>query len=282
MPHTTDRFRAADGVQIFTAAWLPDGKPKAVVLLVHGYGEHIMRYRHVAERLVSAGYAFYGLDHRGHGQSDGLRAYFESFDQPVHDLKLYFDQVKAAQPGQKMFLYGHSMGSLISLEFTLRYQDQLAGLILSGTAVNADEAVSPALVTLSGVLSRLIPTVPLTPPLPSDALSRDPAVASAYDNDPLVYRGNWRSRTGALILASGRASRTRAGELKLPLLILHGAEDKIVPPSGSKLIAERAGSPDKALKLYPGLRHEVHNEPEKDVVIGDVVAWLDQRSYNRQ
>lgn len=276
MTHTSASFQTSDGLKIYTEAWLPDANPKAVVLIVHGYAEHIGRYPHVAGYLVQHGYAVYGLDHRGHGKSDGLRVYFDTFDQPINDLAPFVDQVKAAHPGKKLFLYGHSMGSLIALDFALRHPDVLAGLILSGCAVNADTTVPGALLAVGGLLDKVIPKVALFPALPSSGLSHDSAVVSAYDNDPLVTRSPWRVRTALLLLQAGQRLRERAGELRLPLLVLHGGEDPIVPVSGGKLIYERAASTDKTLHIYPGLYHEIHNEPEQGTVLADMTTWLDQ------
>ncbi|MBZ0275169.1 MAG: lysophospholipase [Anaerolineae bacterium] len=276
MQHTTGSFKTSDGFQIHTEAWLPDGQAKAVIVLVHGYAEHIGRYPHVVAHFVSQGYAVYGLDHRGHGQSGGERVYFDSFAQPISDLEQYFKQVTAAHPGKKIFMYGHSMGSIISLGFALRHQDQLAGLILTGTAVNADEAVSPVLIAVSNILSKLIPKNRMVAALPSSFLSHDMAVVQAYDSDPLNDRGKWRVRTGAALIRAGRDCRARAGELRLPLLILHGGSDQIAPVSGGQTIYDQAGSNDKTLKIYEGLYHEIHNEPEKETVLNDISAWLDK------
>jgi alpha-beta hydrolase superfamily lysophospholipase len=276
MQHTTGQFHTTDRLNIHTESWLPDDEPKAVVLIVPGYAEHIGRYPHVAERLVQNGYAVYGLDHRGHGKSDGLRAHFDSFDQPVNDLKQYFDQIKGQHPGKKRFLWGHSMGSLIALIFALRYQDELAGMVLTGTTVNCDTAQPAALIAAGRVLSTLAPKVPVVPALPAAALSHDPAVVAAYDSDPLIYRGAWRPRMGWLLIHHGRQVRARAADLRLPVIFMHGGEDPIVPKSGSEFMYEHAGSSDKSLKIYPGLFHEIHNELEKDAVLTDAVNWLDQ------
>src|SRR5450432_961872 len=127
-----DTFQTSDGLTIYAEHHLPDGEPKAAVLLVHGYGEHLGRYRHVIARLVDSGYAVYALDHRGHGKSEGVRAYCDYMNQFVEDLKVYFDHMKAAQPGKKRFVLGHSMGALISLSFAERYQDEIDALAISG------------------------------------------------------------------------------------------------------------------------------------------------------
>jgi alpha-beta hydrolase superfamily lysophospholipase len=274
MKQVQGTLKTADALLLHTEAWLPEGELRAVVLIAHGYAEHIGRYAHVADRLVSAGYAVYGLDHRGHGQSGGVRVHFEDFNYPIIDLKLYFDQIKAAHSGKPMFLYGHSMGSLIALEFALRYQEQLAGLILSGTAVSLDETAPKAMAAVSSVLNALLPRARLVPEVPATGLSHDPAVVSGYTSDPNVVTGPLRVRMGYQMMTVGQQIRARAASLRLPLLILHGSDDPVTPVSGSRYIAEHAGSANKTLKIYPGMFHEVHNEVEKETVLNDLVTWL--------
>ncbi len=269
-------FKSADDTNIYTESWLPDGDPRAVVMLVHGVGEHIGRYHHVAPKLVAAGYAVYALDHHGHGKSGGdPRTYFDTFDQPINDLKQYVDRVKAKHPQKKVFMYGHSLGSLITLVFALRYQQLLAGLVISGTPLAVESAQPALLITVAGLLNRIVPKFGATPPVPSTTLSRDEAVVRAYDNDPLVEHGNMRVRTGYLIVMNSREVVARASELKLPMFIFHGAADTLCPPAGSQILYDRVGATDKTLKFYEGLRHETHNEPEQGMVIDNILQWLD-------
>jgi acylglycerol lipase len=277
MGHETGSFKAVDGTNIHTEAWLPEGNARAVVLISHGIGEHIGRYGHVAARLNADRYAVYGLDHRGHGKSDGVRAYYDDFDQPVNDLKQVLDQVKAAQSGKKIFLYGHSLGSLIALVFTLRHQQELAGLITSGTPLEVEAGQPGLLVALGGLLNRVIPKTAILP-LPTSALSHDPAVVKAYETDPLNYHGNVRVRVGQQIVEMSRMVKARLSEITLPLFIIHGVQDKICPPAGSEVLYRGAGSKDKTLKLYPDLYHEIHNETpaEQKIVLDDIAAWLNE------
>lgn len=273
MKHETGSFKTADGLTLHTESWLPETEPRAVVLISHGIGEHIGRYEHVAARLIEADYAVYGLDHRGHGKSEGTRAYFESFDHPIENLKQYLDTVKAAQPGKPIFLYGHSLGSLIALAFTLHYQRELAGLIITGTPLEVESSQPALLISAGNLLNSITPTLPVTA-LSTKHLSHDPAVVSAYENDPLVYHGNVRVRMGYHIIHVSREVKTRLGEIKLPLLVLHGGDDRICPPAGGEVLYKGAGSTDKTHKVYDGLYHEIHNEYEKDVVLTDIVNWL--------
>jgi alpha-beta hydrolase superfamily lysophospholipase len=168
------------------------------------------------------------------------------------------------------------MGSLVGLEFALRFQDQLAGMVVTAAAVTGDETRSPAMIALARVMSKIAPKTPVVPALRAALLSHDAAVVADYDSDPLNYRGPWRPRIGWLLLDAGRRIRARAAELQLPIIFMHGGEDAIVPVSGSEFMYQHVSSSDKTLKVYPGLFHEIHNELEKNVVLTDALNWLDQ------
>lgn len=274
MNHTTSSFTTTDHLKIHTEAWLPDSEPKAVVIIVHGYDEHIGRYPHVAKALVDADYAVYGLDHRGHGKSEGEPVYVRHFSEYVDDLSLYVDSVKAAHTALPLFLYGHSMGSMISLDYALRNQHQLTGIVTTGCPITADETVPGALLAVSGLLARIIPKVHFTA-LDSALMSKDSAVVAAYDADPLISRKRMRIGLGTEFLRQGKLIRENAARMTIPILIMHGEQDGLIPKTGSEVLYDRVGSSDKTLKIYPGLYHEIHNEPEQDMVLADIVAWLD-------
>jgi alpha-beta hydrolase superfamily lysophospholipase len=274
----SDNFQTKDGLTLYTEYALPQTEPKAVVLLVHGYGEHCGRYQHVIARLTSSGYAVYTLDHRGHGKSEGVRAYCDYMDQFVEDLKLYFDRMKAAQPGKKRFVLGHSMGALISLAFTERYQSEIDALAISGAPVNADANVSPALIWVGKILTHLVPKMHLLPPSGAGILSRDPEIDIAWDNDPLTNKKPMRVRLGVEMNNMAISVREHLADLRLPILIMHGSEDRLVNPSGSQLAYDKVSSTDKTLKFYPGMRHEIMNEIGKEAVLDEIVTWLDQHA----
>ncbi len=190
-----------NNVTIFTQHWLPDDPPRAVVIIAHGIGEHGGRYAHVAAYLIAHGYAVYAPDHRGHGQSGGDRVLVSNFDEFVTDLRTYFDQVRAAHPDLPIFLYGHSMGSLIALLFAFRYQDDLAGLITTGTALKP-LGVNTALIPLIKTATALTPNMRIVP-LDANGVSRDPAVVQRYRDrsagvswpDTLAnWSAHWRAR----------------------------------------------------------------------------------------
>jgi lysophospholipase len=273
MPHATTTFTGLNNITIFTQHWLPDDPPRAVVIIAHGIGEHSGRYAHVAAHLVAQGCAVYALDHRGHGQSGGERVLVGDFDEFVADLRAYFEQVRAAQPGLPIFLYGHSMGSLISLLFTFRYADDLAGLITTGTALRPARA-NRVTYALLKAMNGFVPQARVIP-LDNTGISRDPAVVQRYRTDPLVYHG---ALPVQIIEALARAAQTcieALPTLRLPYLALHGGADPLTLVKAADIIRQTCGSPDTTVKIYDGLYHEIHNEPEQAQVFRDVVAWLD-------
>lgn len=267
-------FTTSDNLSLYTLSALPENPPRAVIFVVHGYGEHIGRYTHVIEALVQQDFAVYGIDHRGHGKSEGERAYFATLTQAVDDLHGYYQQCVSKHPGLPRFLFGHSMGTLISLAFTLRYQSELAGLALSGCAVGANETVPGVVLSLGKLVKSIAPTLPLIPALAASEISTDPTTVEKYESDPLVYRGMWKVGMGIGLIESGLDIQKRASELTLPLLILHGEADKITPISGSRAIYAKASSTDKTLKTYPGMRHEIMNEREREKPLSELVNWL--------
>ena len=274
MKHETSTLVMADGTALFTQWWLPEETPRAVILLVHGVAEHSGRYAHVAEYLVGRGYGVYTLDLRGHGRSPGQRSYVESHELYFSDLKTYLDTVKAAQPGLPVFILGHSMGGIITLAFTARHQDQLAGMITSGAPVNLAETSAPALVIVARLLDRIAPKVQLVA-LDAADITHDPVFREAYDTDPLNYRGKLTVRQGMVLTRLSEAARAGLPTITVPCLCLHGAQDAIADPSALDVIEQELGAPDRTFKRYQGMFHEIFNELDRQQVLEDVGAWLD-------
>lgn len=277
MPVQHASLTNADGQKIAYSVYTPEIPARALLFIVHGYGEHRGRYRHVAQAFVDAGYVVYALDHRGHGESEGLRVYFDSFDQPVADLYQLYQQAQAAYPQLPRFVFGHSMGTLISLCFALKYQDSLKGLLLTGTATTIEETSTPLVIAVGSLIARLFPKLRFIPPLPIETLSTDPQVWEDYKRDPLNDNGITRGSMAMLMITTGRTLRARAHELTLPLCVMHGSDDKLTPVSGAHAIYNAASSADKTLKIYDGMRHELVNERDKARVIADMLAWFNAR-----
>jgi alpha-beta hydrolase superfamily lysophospholipase len=270
----TGFLEGVGGRRIFWQAWTPEA-PVAVVVIVHGAGEHSGRYDHVVARLVAAGYAVHAADHRGHGRSDGARALVERIDYAVADLDQVVAAAGHAHPGLPVFMLGHSMGGLIALRYALAHQERLAGMILS-SPLAALEAVPTPLRIIGQFLSRVAPRAPLIA-IDSSLVSRDAEVVRAYRADPLVFHGKLPARTAAELADAVDAFPATVAAIRLPTLILYGSADGLCPPAGSLLLGERIGAPDKTVRAYEGLFHEILNEPERDEVLDDICAWLSDR-----
>jgi acylglycerol lipase len=273
------RLGSADGTRLYWQAWGAPGAARGPVVLVHGAAEHGGRYAHVAERLVAEGHSVYALDHRGHGRSDGPRAMIDRLDRLVADLALFVARVREEEAGRRPFLVGHSLGGAVALTYATRHADTIEGLVVSGPAVGT-EAVPAVLKGVTAVLSAVAPKLPVFK-IEDDAVSRDPRVVRDYQLDPLNHAGKLPARTLGEMLRSMDAMPERVGELRTPLLLLHGGADRLCPPEGSRMVYAGAASSDKTLKVYDGLYHEVFNEPERELVMDDLVAWLAERAEGR-
>ncbi|MGW2829905.1 alpha/beta fold hydrolase [Streptomyces sp. NPDC001286] len=243
----------------------PAPRPRYVALVVHGYGEHIGRYEELAGVLVGHGAAVFGPDHMGHGRSAGERVLIEDFEEVVGDLHAVAEPARRTYPGVPVVVVGHSMGGLIAARYAQRHGDRLAALVLSGPVIGAWE--------LPGRLLALdeIPDTPISPA----ALSRDPAVGAAYAADPLVWHGPMKRPT-VEAFARTLATVAEGGDVgRLPLLWLHGDDDRIVPLSGSRVGIEALGGGRHTERIYRGARHEVFHETDRAQVFADLTRFLD-------
>jgi acylglycerol lipase len=272
----TGAFQTADNLNIYTVQWQPDTKAKAVVLLSHGYGEHIGRYQHVAEALVNAGYKVYGLDHRGHGKSDGKRVQVTSFTHFMDDLKQFFDTIRSENNSDKIFMFGHSMGSVIALQFALKYQNSLAGLIITGTVVDLGSTASTLLRNFANLTYRVLPHAPIGAPLKVEKITNDKGMQQLWLADTLVFRGWAPVSIAKYMVDTGEVLQEDAKNLVLPMLIMHGESDQLAPISGSRIMVERVGSADKTLKTWANMQHEILNEVDRQAVINTIIEWLDK------
>ncbi len=269
-------FQGVRATPLHYQAWLPEAEPRATVLIVHGLGEHCGRYGNLVHHLAPLGYALYGLDHVGHGRSGGPREGVERFADYTDTLHLYVEMVRGWQPDAPLYLLGHSLGGLIAACYLLEHQDACAGAILSAPLIVPGNSVSSATILIARVLSTLAPRLGVAP-LDVSALSRDPQVVERYVQDPLVYHGKTPARLGAELLKAMQRVTGSLERITLPLLIVQGGADRLVSPSGAQMLYERVGSPDKTLRVYPELYHEVFNEPERAQVLNDVAQWLEAR-----
>ncbi|MGW4098316.1 alpha/beta hydrolase [Mycobacterium sp. NPDC004974] len=267
-------FDGVGGVRIVYDVWTPDIAPRGVVVLSHGLGEHAGRYHHVAQRFGQAGLVVYALDHRGHGRSGGKRVYLRDMSEYVGDFHTLVGIAAAEYPQLPLLVLGHSMGGAIVFSYGVEYPDEYTAMVLSGPAVAAQAAVSSALAAVAKVLGKIAPGLPVEN-LDANAVSRDPEVVAAYKADPLVWHGKVPAGIARALMIVGETMPQRASALTAPLLVVHGEKDRLVSADGSRHLVECVGSPDVHLKVYPGLFHEVFNEPEKELVLDDVTTWIE-------
>ena len=263
----------AKGRRIFAQSWLPHGHPRDQVVIAHGYAEHSGRYEHVAGFLNREGFAVHALDHHGHGRSEGATAVIERFAQAIADIDALVEKVRAESGQATVKLIGHSMGGSLALSYALEHPQRLSGLVLSGPAIGGKLPLAQR--ALLAVLSRIAPRAGMIQ-LDGSAVSRDPAVVAAYEADPLVYRGKVPARTLYEMLSAARTYPDRVAALKVPSLLMHGGADRLVRAADTKPVFDAIGSPDKTIRIWPGLYHEIFNEPEQDEVLRVTADWLAQ------
>ena len=265
---------AGAGAQLHVTHWLPEERPRAVVLLAHGYAEHAGRYAHVAKRLTGAGYAVYAIDHWGHGRSDGEGGFVPRFSAYLDGMAELLTLVEVNHADTPRLLLGHSMGGLIACLFLVERQQAFVAAAVSGPAILPAEPPSRFTVWISRFLSRFFPRLGVLS-LDANGVSRDAQVVAAYRADPLVYGGKIGARLGKEFMDAMAVARADAPKIRLPILIQHGEADRLTAPAGSRYLFENVASKDKRLEIYPGLFHEIYNEPEKGVVLDDLIGWFD-------
>ncbi|HEX7314398.1 MAG TPA: alpha/beta hydrolase [Pyrinomonadaceae bacterium] len=267
-------FKGVGGLNIFTRSWRPEGTARGVVVIVHGLNSHSGQYLWVGEQLAAEGLAVHALDHRGRGRSDGERFYVEKIEDYVEDVATLVRAAKAENPGLPVFVLGHSAGGVISCVYTLEHQSEIDGLICESFAY---ELPVPDLVLsfLKG-LSYITPHTHVFS-LNNEDFSRDPAVVESMNNDPLIKGESQPAQTAKVMINADQRLREEFPLIKLPVLILHGTEDKATKPSGSRHFYEQAGSTDKTLKLYEGHYHDLLNDIDKEVVMADIKGWITAR-----
>jgi acylglycerol lipase len=273
MKHFDGEFKGVRNARIYDQAWLPEGNAKAVLLIVHGLGEHCGRYMNVVNHFVPLGYAVCALDHIGHGRSEGAREFVERFEDYTDTLAIFCERVRARHAGTPTFLLGHSMGGLIASCYLLDRQARFQGAVLSAPSVKVSDRISRATIVLGKILSVLAPRAGVLA-LDARGISRDPEVVAAYLDDPLVFHGKTPARLAAELLKAMLRVSAEASRITLPFLVVQGGEDRLVDPAGAQMLYDKAGSRDKALKVYEGLYHEVFNEPQRGRVLKDVEDWL--------
>jgi len=275
MTYIEETVTASDGLRLFQRR-REASKAKAEILITHGFGEHSGRYDALTEHLINHGFSTAVYDHRGHGLSDGLPGHVESFAEYDDDLAKVIELARARAGSLPVFLIGHSMGGLIALRYAARRGEQLAGVVVSAPLIAVAVSVPAYKTMIARVGARISPRLRLDNEINPSHLSRDPEVGRAYAADPLVNR-KVSTKWFAEATRAMHEVAEWAPQIKIPLLVMHGTEDRLASVDATERLFERAGSPDKELIIYPGYYHELFNEPERREVYERVTDWLEKR-----
>lgn len=271
------RTNAADGNCLQGYAWGPaEGAPRAVLVVVHGLGDHARRYGALAQALNAQGVAVLAQDHRGHAGSGGARQRIDSVEQAAADVELALREAARRWPGSMLVLHGHSFGGLLVTHVAATTTQPLAGVVVSSAALQRPTGVSDGQLVVVRTLSALAPSLGLDPLDPAKVV-REPAAQAALAADPLIAREKLPARTIAALLTGVDAIQPKLATVRQPLLVLHGAADTLTPPAGSRALHERAASAEKTLRLYDAARHDLLHEPEAGAVIQEIVAFVMRR-----
>ncbi|MBV6397478.1 MAG: Monoacylglycerol lipase [Anaerolineales bacterium] len=266
-------WRSFDNLTMYSKCWAPEKEPRAVVCLVHGLGEHIGRYEHVGRAFTDAGYALLGFDHRGHGRSGGQRGHTPAYEALLDDMAALLRQAGERYPARPYFLYGHSMGGNLVINYALRRKADLGGVIATGPFLKLAFQPPAVKVALGRMMNNIAPGFTQTSGLETAALSRDSNVVQAYINDPLVHN-KISARLFVSLFDSGQYAFDHPSEFPLPMLLMHGSADRLTSAAASRQFGAAAPA-FVTMRLWDGFFHEIHNEPEKDEVLKAMIAWLD-------
>ena len=273
--HNEGFLRAGSGPRLFEQSWAPE-LPKAVIVLVHGFGEHSGRHEPAALSFAAGGYAVQAFDLRGNGRSEGRRCCVGAFEEYLDDTQAVVLHAGEKWAGRPVFLLAHSLGGLIASLCVVDGRVRPEGLILSAPAVRLGRDYSELKIAASLVIGRLLPRLPMVR-FKSASISSDPEVVECYRNDALVFHGRTPARTASEIVRATRRLEASVERLSLPLLVMHGGEDQVADIEGSRELYSRARSEDKTLRVYDGFWHEIMHEPDGHVVLSETMAWMDER-----
>ena len=263
--------KASDGLQIYYKAWLVK-QPKAIIGIVHGLGEHCNRYQYFIDYFNQNGIAVVGFDHRGHGQSEGQRGHAPDLQNLYQSIDQLFVWASELAPNIPQIIYGHSMGGNLALNYCLNQQRTFKGVITTGPMIRLPKPPPAALMIFARLMNKLYPTYSQSNQLDPNLVTVDPEEAQRYINDPMVH-DQISARMAILTLDAAKYLDDFNATFPLPLLMMHGELDQFTAPQGTIDFAKRVKG-NIELKTYPGLRHEIHNEKERNEVFEHMLTWL--------
>lgn len=276
--HSDGYVKSYDGLELYLVKDVPDSL-KGIVVIVHGFAEHLGRYDYITKRLNDKGYGVYRFDNRGHGKTKGEKGHIEKFEEFLYDTDTIVDLAKKENPDVPIYMLGHSMGGFITASYGVKYRDKLKGQILSAAAT----AISPQVKGIKGnifkIINKVAPKIRIKNPI-TTALCKNPEVVEKYLKDPLNLKDATLNFYVEFLIRGVNWLNENMDKYSYPCLILHGSEDKIVFKEASENFYDKISSKDKKLIIYDGLYHEIMNEITRDQVIDDICNWLENRLLN--
>lgn len=265
----------------FWQRWLPQRTPRAVVGVVHGGAEHGGRYPRLVEALLDRDLAVYAADLRGHGRTPGRRATVSRFGDYLDDLTAFTAVLEREHPRGSRFLVGYSLGGLVTATYAARGRVPLSGIVLAGPALGPAGGVSRLRLNAARALSVIAPRLPIMR-MDAARMTQDPEVARRYRDDPLVHHKRIDARMLAEVAVAMREVFRDANAIRVPVLVVHGADDRMADPDASRRLIGRCSSQDKALNVYAATHHDVFNEPAGERAAAEVAAWITARSRTEE
>ena len=275
MIHREEKFQGYKGVKLYYQSWLPDEGPKAVIIVVHGGGDHSGRFSNVVDRLIPQRYAVYAMDWRGHGRSPGIRGHVNSWGELRKDLGIFIKLVHNKHPDFPLFLFGHSMGGVIALDYCLHDTSHISGVVCTSPAIG-ELGISPILWQLAKLMDKILPALSMPTGLNIQKLSHDQDFVEYTKNDQLYHR-KATPRFGIEVAKTVSFIHQKANTLLLPIFLIHGTADEIVSIEGSRSFVSNSNNPNLQYKEYPGGYHELFNDTMKEKVMEDIISWLGKK-----
>ncbi len=278
-PPTVQRttIETSDNIDLVAYTWSPGPSSRGAVAIIHGYGHHTTSFEELAGNLCASGFTVHGFDQRGHGLSPGKRGHIASFATDLDDMSCFLDAIRPATEGRPLFIFGHSLGGLILGHFVVEHKPEVAGLVFSSALLKIPDSVSPLLVRWGNFLGTVTPWLPVQK-VDYRWVSRDAMVLESLLQDPLRHTGVMNARTGAEIARTIAAFEGRMPEISDPVLLFHGAADRLTDPDGTRALYSKAASEDKTLEIFEDGYHELFNDLERERFTTEMCDWLVERS----
>lgn len=269
-----ENWKTSDNITIYQKSWIPDPHLKAIIVLIHGVGEHISRYEHLARYFCSQRYLVTGIDLRGHGNSGGRRGDTPSYERLLDDIHQFVEKIMGKYVRIPIFIYGHSMGANLVINYLIRDKPSIRGAVFSSPGLKPRSIGPKWKLPVARFLNLLLPRISLSNEVDVDGLSRDKRVVENYKNDPLVHN-RITLRMGLSVIDAGKYAVKQAKEISVPSLLLLGTDDRIVDLEVNREFSANLISQHETIE-YSKLYHELHNEPESAVVLKDIQQWMEK------